>query len=93
MVVAKLISGYVGKHGTLTATREVILPCRPFVCMLLTCAIGVLEVCDGEITWDIDTKAYTVLCNDMDDRTFENAESLDAVLISFRNNGWLVEIV
>lgn len=91
-----IFGGYVGKHGTITVARALVLPCAPFPEMLIKLEGQYLSVQADSvlaISWNVEDAEWTFHVEDVGDSYFKESRSIVEVASWYTSHGWKLEDV
>lgn len=96
----KIVGGYSGKHGSLTASRMFTFPFVPIKNLGITLdglcfSLGLIEERDDDfLTWEASYGQFHCMATDMGDAgPFHDAKSIDEIATWYLDHGWSIEDV
>lgn len=94
-MLCRLIGGYSGEHGTVTAYKKIVLPFAPFAGLELVfdAQEWVVEVSSDcfPLSWNVNDKEWFLAVDFRTDRDLNECKSIGCVVEWFESHGWLVE--
>lgn len=94
MIRVNLVSGYYGRMGALTCSREIQMPFPPTNDMDFI--VGPLNLSAADcfpVTWDANCERYSVMVNDLHDDDFSRRRTtcIEDVAAHFKALGWCID--